>query len=625
MGPLALRLAVVAGVVAAVCGAWPRRPPLRRWAAPAAAVATVATVVALLVLARAFWDGDFSLVYVADHSRRAVDRVTRLSGIWGGMGGSLLFFAVGTGIAGVVAAWRAPAADRPTVAAVGAAWATALVVLVVWLSDPFRHLQVPATDGAGLTPILEHPAMRYHPPLLYAGLTSLAAPFALTIAALVDRRLDDAWLGQVRRWLLVPWTLLAVGMVAGAHWAYVELGWGGFWAWDPVENTALLPWLAITAALHGLQRPTVPDNGDGDGHDDATAVSPPTVAALVGGAFALSILGALLTRSGATSSVHAFAEASAIGRAFAVLLATVVVGVAALLWHARRRGGRPRRLSLAATRANALAGHQLVVLAVLAIVLVGSLWPLLADLRGGRGVAVEGWFFAAFCGPLAVHGLALMAVGPLLGRRSLRPVAAGATVGLLGALLAGWSGGFALTAAAAGGAAITGALVGLGSARTAAHGAHLGMAILLVGVAGTTTGTTEDHRVPRDGTVTVQGHTVTNRGVEVLDDATDRTTAVVATIDVDGHTLHPELVAHLDRDVLLAESALWSTPWRDVQLMLRDADDDGTVMLQVGVHPLQQWVWWGALLVVGAGAWAFASRPVAAGATAALRVEERAQ
>lgn len=596
VGAWALRLAVVAGAVSLAGG---RR---RAVGAAALAVSTVALLVAVLVLAEAFWSNDYSLTYVADHARRDAGTATRLSGIWGGMGGSLLFFAFGTSLAALVATWRAPAPRAGVVAAVGGAVTTTLAGFVVALSNPFDRLEIPAIDGAGLTPILEHPAMLYHPPLVYAGLTSLTAAFALTVAALGQGPLGDAWRAQVRRWLLVPWTLLAVGMLAGAHWAYVELGWGGYWAWDPVENTALLPWLAVTAALHGLRRP---------------GSNRLTVATLVGGAFLLALLGGLLTRSGATMSVHAFAEERSIGRAFGTLLLVATAGLAALISRHRRRwppGASARRPGWPPTRGGALRVQQVLVLAALTVVVSGSVWPLLADLRGARALSVDGSFFAAFCGPIAVLLLLVMSVGPSLGRvpRSTAALApalgAAAAVALAG--IAGWTTLFALATAAAGGGALAGVGVGLtrgGSARPlGSHLAHLGVAVFLLGVAGSTTGATETVSLGVGQSTWVQGQTVTNRGAVVVGRPAADTRAVEAAIVVDGRVLRPRLVVHTTRNRVLAESALRSRWHEDVQVMLRDARDDGRVVVQIGIHPLQQLVWWGALLMVAGGTAAYA-------------------
>ncbi|MCI0678383.1 MAG: cytochrome c biogenesis protein CcsA, partial [Actinobacteria bacterium] len=233
-GSLALWGAIVVITVSLVL---PRRRIVVWTGVGLAVAATLALVVALLA-------NDFSLSYVAETTSRATPWPYRLAALWGGMEGSLLFYATLTVLIGM-AGTRA-SVERRVVSLV----ALGLLVLTALASNPFSTLDIPAVDGAGLLAILQHPAMIYHPPILYLGLTVLVVPFARTVGAVLGGGVDLSWSATTRRWLTASWTLLAVGMVAGANWAYVELGWGGFWAWDPVENTSLMPWLATTVFLH---------------------------------------------------------------------------------------------------------------------------------------------------------------------------------------------------------------------------------------------------------------------------------------------------------------------------------------------------------------------------------------
>jgi cytochrome c-type biogenesis protein CcmF len=605
IGRLAVWVALLAGGMAVVSR---RRLALT--------IAVGAALLATVILARALVGNDFSLVYVADFSRRDASAPFRLAALWGGMAGSLLWFATLAGAAGWWAAGRlqssssssSAAAAGGIVAAVTGGLVASLAGLVLAFADPFRRLEVPAIDGGGLTPILEHPAMLYHPPLLYLGLASLTGPFALTVAGLLGRA-PAGWEATVRRWLVVPWTLLAAGMLAGAHWAYVELGWGGYWAWDPVENTALLPWLAVTLALHaGLPRSL--------GSRRVPRSSLPQ-AALVGLAFLLALTGTMLTRSGAVSSVHAFAESRAIGRALGALVVAATVGVVALLVRAWR-SAPPQAPAVRGPVGRLLAGHFLVVGTILGVATIGTLAPLVTDLRGGDGIAIEGRYFASFAGPLAAAGLALVALVPLaLGvgarRAALVPAAGGLVVGV--GLLYGAGGDLdgpvAVLAGVAGAATLSAIVGGLAARRSgggiAAHVAHAGLGLLLLGVAGTASGSTEMVPVAPGDRVEVLGETVEYRGVEVADDVAngggrvEGTSAVVADVRAAGHDLRPSLVAYPAIARVIAESSLVSTPRRDVQVSLRDAADDGRAVLQVGVHPLQQLVWWGALVVLAAG------------------------
>ena len=281
-----------------------------RWATLLATVATVILVVALLT-------HDFSLAYVVKTTSRATPWPYRVSALWGGMEGSMLFYAamlLGVGAWGVR---RRGYLEHRLVAGLG----FAALLLTTLATNPFDRLAIPAVDGQGLLAILQHPAMVYHPPILYLGLTSLIVPFVITAGALARKEEARTWIPTARRAAFVPWTLLTLGMVAGANWAYVELGWGGFWAWDPVENTALMPWLGLTVFLH-LSRITRRD-GRARRWTVFFALFP----------FASSVLGVYLTRSGATGSIHSFAEDPVVGRA---LLLAAAASAVAVSWMAVR-------------------------------------------------------------------------------------------------------------------------------------------------------------------------------------------------------------------------------------------------------------------------------------------------
>ena len=590
MGGVLLTAALVgavSGCVASLAAVATRRPSVAAWGRAGLVVAAVCTASATLVLGRAFAVGDLSLVAVVDHSREALDAWGRIMGLWGGMAGSLLLFVT---LAAVLAAIGLGRRGHPVAVAMACGVVGALVAISRAFADPFATLRIPALDGSGLTPILEHWAMRVHPPVVYAGMTVLLVPAARTLAALADRRLDAAWWRSVHAWLVASWLLLGFGMLLGAAWAYVELGWGGYWAWDPVENAALLPWLAVTVALHA-----------GQGR------SPRVAASVVILPFLLALLGATLTRSGATSSVHAFAEARDIGLWSAALLAGVAAVSGALI--ARAGGGEAIPTSDASpvdpagsmsTRERARATAQIVVGAVLAVVLLGTLYPLVRGWLGGDRVALQGYFFSEWVWPIVVVGL-LALVG-----RGHWPSPWAMCVALAAALALaalGWRDPDPLLLAALAAAALAVSLVALARTGRIAELAHVGLALLLVGIAGTATGSQAIAPVTVGGAIEVGGHSIVVTSIHTEPGPTDASTAVVASVVVDGHDRRAALVAHPDRGVLLAESTLRSTPAADVQVILRNATDD-VALLIVNVAPLQQLVWLGALvmLVGGAGA-----------------------
>jgi cytochrome c biogenesis factor len=503
LGEVAQWAAVVALAVAAA-SSWRGRDGAARVLHRAGAAAAA---VAVGCLGWALATGDFTLSYVAATSDRASSWPYRLAGLWGGMAGSLLLWAA------MVAAWGARRRSAAVERAALAGLAAAVLAVGAVLASPWHRLASPALDGEGLTPILEHPAMLIHPPLLYAGLTGLAVPYAAVLGCV-------PW-DRVRRQLLVCVAAVTAGMAIGAHWAYAEVGWGGFWAWDPVENTALLPWLAAVAALHLVR---------------AGRHAP--AAAATCGALVLALLGTVLTRSGATESVHAFAEDPDVGWALgAVALATVVATPLATRTASRDSRGARAASPGPALAASAAAG------VVLLVVLVGTVRPLVGD----AAVAVEGTFYARLVGPVAV---------------------AAAVV-----------------------------LVATGAWRRGAAVAHVGYLVLLVGVLGSTGGASTTATVATGASIEVGGWEVRNDGVRIVD---DRTVAVDISLVRGGDErarLEPSLVAHPERGGLLAETSLRSTPLTDVLVALRDAGDDGRALLEVHVRPLVWWVWWGAALV----------------------------
>ena len=476
---------------------------------------------AVAMLAWALATGDFTMAYVAAVTDRATTWPHRLAGLWGGMGGSLLLWSA------LVAAWgwrRRPAgAERAALAALAAGF----LGIGAWLATPWHVLAAPAIDGIGATPILRHPAMLYHPPILYLGLTGLAVPWAATVGAGLERRADGRWALQLRRQLLLLVAVLAVGMVAGARWAYVELGWGGFWAWDPVENTALLPWLALLGALHGLAR----SRTGGEGLRLAGAM---TCAAL-----ALAVLGTMLTRSGGVPSVHAFGEDAAVGRAL-VALTAVVVAVSALA-VARLRPVRPLDPGRPPDRWLAWALQLQPWLAAFAVVVVlaGTVRPLF----GGDDVAIAGRFYSTLLAPVAAVALVLAL--------RFRP-----------ALLA-----------------------------------HVAAAVFAVGIVGSAFATSSTATLAPGESLSVGSWEVENQGARVTGERTVTAPVVLRRDGDEVATLEPSLVAHPERGILLPETSLRSTPFTDVQVALRDADDDGRALLEVHVRPLVWFVWLGPLLL----------------------------
>ncbi len=382
----------------------------------------------------------FGIAYVAEVGSRETPLLYTVASLWGGLAGSLLFWSLL--LAGVTALLASSASARlrpllPVALAVLFALLAFFSLLAIWPASPWGRVSPVPADGGGPNPLLtDHPLMAIHPPLLYSGFVLLAVPFALTIAALVEGRLDAVWLAAARRWTLLAWISLSLGLLAGAAWSYAVLGWGGYWAWDPVENLALLPWLTATAFLHsamgGLRRGLA-----------AWDVS------LVVASFALTLLATLVTRSDVLNSVHAFTQ-SALGPLLLGLLSSVLVGSMGLL--ATRLPADPIRAPLGA-RGVAFLLNNVLLVSIAGTVLIGTLFPLFVEAASGSQVSVGAPYFDRIVGPLVLALVVLLGIGPSLpwgswsvgSRRRLLPgltgaalLAAGLAVGAVSpALVAG--------------------------------------------------------------------------------------------------------------------------------------------------------------------------------------------
>lgn len=586
LGSAALWGAIAAGAVAVVPGVEERIRRLSlRLAALLAVVSTSILIVALV-------GNDFSLAYVAETTSRATPWPYRLAALWGGMDGSMLLYATLTLVLSAVALRRRAAVAMGGLAGIGYLLLTALA------ANPFDTLEIPGVDGRGLLAILQHPAMVYHPPILYLGLSVAIVPFALTVQGIVDSRVDGARPMPARRWLLVAWTLLTVGMLAGANWAYIELGWGGFWAWDPVENTALMPWLAATVFLHTSRI----ERRDGRLRrwNALFAMLP----------FALTVLGVYLTRSGVTGSVHSFAESPVIGVALlsAALVALLVTAVVAL--NARRgepwdRVGWGRDTWLAVS-AGLLA-------AALVFVTVGSAYPAYARVFFSEAVSIDSRFFVTTALPIAM-AIAVLSVFALetswgstrfdLNRVALWLVGGSVVGSLLGFVWRFEPIPLTLAAAGAGGvAALTWRIVRRRprGAALVSNIAHLGFVMLLVGAGGSSLGGEFRGTMSPGDTVEVVGRTVSLD--EVSTGEADRYIFARAGFSVDGNeVLSPEIRAYEDQAQPVSEPDLISTPGSDVIVAISQlAADAETVSVSVFVRPLVWWVWGGAVTMALAG------------------------
>ena len=375
------------------------------------AVLTLASFAALVML---FLRTDLSVLLVAENSHADKPWIYKFAGAWGNHEGSMLLWVTVLALAGAVVALFERRLDARTLAAsltAQAALALGFFAFLLAASNPFERLNPAPLAGRGLNPLLQDPGLAFHPPTLYLGYVGLSVAFSLAVGALVTREVGPALARAMRPWVLGAWILLTLGITAGSYWAYYELGWGGWWFWDPVENASLMPWLAATALLHSLN--VLAARG---GLRAWTMML-----ALV--AFSMSMAGTFLVRSGILTSVHAFAVDPTRG-SFILALLTLYIGAALTLFAFRIatvREGAPFEL---VSREGALVANNLLLSVILGIVFVGTLYPLIAEAATGEKLSVGPPYFNAVAGPLALILVALMLIGPQLRwRRDSAPVA----------------------------------------------------------------------------------------------------------------------------------------------------------------------------------------------------------
>jgi cytochrome c-type biogenesis protein CcmF len=398
---------------------------------PVAVAQAVLTALAFALLIWLFVRVDLSVLLVAENDHSEKPFLYRFAATWGNHEGSMLMWVTILGVAGAaVALFERQLEQRTLLATLGgqAVIGLGFYAFLLFASNPFARIVNPPAEGRGLNPLLQDPGLAFHPPTLYLGYVGLSVAFSFAIGALVTRDVGPAFARAMRPWVLAAWIFLTIGITAGSYWAYYELGWGGWWFWDPVENASLMPWLAATALLHSV---TVLATRDGL---RAWTIMLAVVA------FSMSMVGTFLVRSGILTSVHAFAVDPRRG-GFLLILLFLYIGGALALFGARigtvREGSRFDLVS----REAGLVGNNLLLSAILGIVLVGTLYPLIVEAATGTKLSVGPPYFNAAAGPLALLLVALMGVGPLLRWRRddlgvlLRRIAPAAIAALL-ALLA---------------------------------------------------------------------------------------------------------------------------------------------------------------------------------------------
>ncbi len=590
----------------------------------------------LVGLGYAFVTNDYSVQYVWQYSNRDMPWIYKVTAIWGGMDGSMLLWCFLVAGFGALVARASLSYPRPLLPFLFGFLNTSplfFTTITLFFTNPFRYLKAPMAmpDGNGLNPLLQNEYMAIHPPTLYLGFTGLAIPYAFCMAALASGQLSNDWVRLTRRWTLIAWTFLTAGIVLGGHWAYLELGWGGFWAWDPVENASFLPWLTATAFLHSFMV------------QERKGMLKLWNIFLVTLTYALTVFGTFLTRSGIVQSVHAFASTD-IGWTFLAYLAVIFISALGLVALRRRELAPERAIASVFSREAVFLLNNLVLLSICFAVLWGVMFPVFSEAFTGQKQTVGIPFFNAVNVPLFLALVFLMGIGPGIAwrRAGLRQVARSFAVPFVGALLVAiavtWSGitefypvlayaisffvvlsilaeaqrGLAAQAGATGSpAASPRAAVALFRRHRVKYGAHIihfGVVVMTVAITASMA-----HKIEREFTIAPGETFMVGRFGLRLQEFHEETLknyesvqAHVALVSAkDGsliEVLAPELRFYPKNKETTTEVALRMGQREDVYLVLAGVDETGSkASFKIFINPLQVWLWYGAIIMVLGG------------------------
>ncbi|MCI2810701.1 heme lyase CcmF/NrfE family subunit [Eoetvoesiella caeni] len=596
------------------------------FARPAARAQFLLVVVSFASLTWAFIAKDFSVAYVAENSNSQLPLMYRISAVWGGHEGSLLLWMLmQTGWAYAVSRFSRLLPDAMVARVLGVLGLVTVgfLLFVLLTSNPFERLTPAPIDGLDLNPLLQDVGLIFHPPLLYMGYVGFSVAFAFAIAALLAGQLDSTWARWSRPWATAAWLFLTLGIALGSWWAYYELGWGGWWFWDPVENSSFIPWLVGTALIHSLAV------------TEKRASFKNWTVLLAISTFSFSLLGAFLVRSGVLTSVHTFATDPRRG-VFILMLFAVVVGSSLFLFALRApkvgMGGRFAAIS----RESLLLVNNVVLAVATGAVLLGTLYPLFIDALGLGKLSVGPPYFNAVFIPLMIPALILIAVGPVANWKTAKlgamakhlrlPAVVALVVGLVTPFLLGrWSIFIALgitLAAWIAASVLTGVLERMRATRSGLlaqprswlgmHMAHLGIAVFVVGVTLVTGYETEqDIRMMPGDSVSAGGYDLTFLGVrnaqgpnymaEVGDIELSRNGQVL-------RTLHPEKRTYTSSPMPMTEAAIDANGLRHVYAALGEPLGDGAWSVRVYYKPFVDWIWAGCILMALGGLLAISDR-----------------
>ena len=601
---------------------------------PAASAQFLLLAFSFAALIWAFVTSDFSLQLVYANSHTDKPLIYKISGVWGNHEGSLLLWVLILAGFGASAAWfgkSLPVRLRARVLAVQGMIGVAFLGFILFTSNPFQRLAAPPFNGQDLNPLLQDIGLALHPPFLYLGYVGLSMAFSFAVAALIEGRVDAAWARWVRPWTLAAWMFLTVGIALGSWWAYYELGWGGFWFWDPVENSSFMPWLLAAALLHSA---AVVEKRE--------ALKSWTILLAIL-AFGFSLIGTFIVRSGVITSVHSFASDPARG-IFILAILAVFVGGALTLYAARAGAMQAKGVFGMVSRESALVLNNILLAVAALVVFVGTVWPLVAELFWGRKLSVGAPFFDQAFTPFMLALAVALPVGAVMPwkraslARAMRPVW-GALVLALAVVALVWAVGtnrsvVALAGAGLGSWLVFGALAELWL--RAAHKparlarlpradwgkalAHGGLGVAFVGVGLLTAWDSEDIRVAQIGApFTVAGYEFTLDAVDLVQGpnyVSSTGSISVRRGDALLATLHPEKRVYPVQGMPTTEAAIDNGFWRDIYLVIGDEQTGGGYAVRTYIKPFVNWIWLGAALMALGGLFSLTDRRyrIAAGA-----------
>ena len=644
LGHFALVLALMVALVQMVLPMWGAQRgqvALMALAGPAAVVQFLLIATAFGALTWAFVTSDFSLRVVVENSHTLKPMLYKIAGVWGNHEGSLLLWVLILALFGAAAQWfggNLPLPLKARVLAVQGSIGVAFLAFMLFTSNPFVRLAAPPMNGHDLNPLLQDPGLAFHPPFLYLGYVGLSMAFSFAVAALIEGRVDAAWGRWVRPWTLAAWIFLTIGIAMGSWWAYYELGWGGFWFWDPVENASFMPWLIAAALVHSA---VVVEKRE-------SLKAWTMLLAIL--AFGFSLIGTFIVRSGVITSVHAFANDPERG-VFILLILGIFMGGALTLFAFRASKLEARGVFGMVSRESALVANNLLLTVAAFVVFVGTIWPLIGEVLLGRALSVGAPFFNAAFTPFMVALALILPLGAVLpwkradagqALRAMRwvavlAVAFGALVFAMqtgrsalapvGLALGVWVVGGALTDLwmRSGRGALRGRLGRLTRVPRADWGkvlAHSGFGITVFAVAAMTAWVTEDIRVvPVGGSFALGRYEVTLASVQEVEGpnyTSQMAEMVVRRNGAEVVTLYPEKRYYPVAAMPTTEAAIDIGITRDLYLVSGDKQADGGYAVRSYIKPFADWVWGGAIIMALGGLLSLSDRRyrIAAGARA---------